>query len=450
MQPTSSSSSKGDASSRLVSDGLSVGANLNRPQILRATWHNYRQRGVYMITMCTEGRRPLLGRLEADAMGVGRVRLTPLGAAIEGILRALPAKYAELEVVSYVVMPDHIHVVVQVHETMGRHLGEMVRQLKYESTVAYLRELDAAEGGLHRVEGGRQPKRERERGRMRSADGPQTTGLGAGLDVGLQTAGLGAGMEGGQQTTGLSAGMEGGPQTAGLSAGMEGIIWVKRLWQDNYHDRVLTEYGQLTKMLNYVADNPRRAWIKRQSRRFFYDKRMLDIPVAIELARALYRTARAMGELTALEQFLVVDRRMEGVRTSLRMRAMGNTFLMDEGLLLPLRVSRSISAGAFRQLRDEMLGRCALEGAIVVTPCVSLGEQQIVQEVLEAGHHVVRLQHEGMSDLYTPPGRFVHPTADGRMLLLAPWPDLPLSIHPEKGRFELLNAVCRVLCGLMP
>ena len=169
-------------------------------------------------------------------------------------------------------------------------------------------------------------------------------------------------------------------------------------------------------MLNYVADNPRRAWIKRQNRRFFYDKRMLDIPVAIELARALYRTARAMGELTALEQFLVVDRRVEGVRTSLRMRAMGNTFLMDEGLLLPLRVSRSISAGAFRQLRDEMLGRCALEGAIVVTPCVSLGEQQIVQEVLEAGHHVVRLQHEGMSDLYTPSGRFVHPTADGRML----------------------------------
>lgn len=432
----SSSSSKGDASSRLVSGGLSVGANLNRPQILRATWHNYRQRGVYMITMCTEGRRPLLGRLEADAMGVGRVRLTPLGAAIEGILRELPAKYAELEVVSYVVMPDHIHVVVQVHETMGRHLGEMVRQLKYESTVAYLRELDAAEGGLHRVEGGRQPKRERGSWEKKSADGPQTTGLREGL------------------ATGLSAGpaavkMEERGQAAGHGE-MGDIIWVKRLWQDNYHDRVLTEYGQLTKMLNYVADNPRRAWIKRQNRRFFYDKRMLDIPVAIELARALYRTARAMGELTALEQFLVVDRRVEGVRTSLRMRAMGNTFLMDEGLLLPLRVSRSISAGAFRQLRDEMLGRCALEGAIVVTPCVSLGEQQIVQEVLEAGHHVVRLQHEGMSDLYTPPGRFVHPTADGRMLLLAPWPDLPLSIHPEKGRFELLNAVCRVLCGLMP
>lgn len=446
----SSSSSKGDASSRPVSGGLSVGANLNRPQILRATWHNYRQRGVYMITMCTEGRRPLLGRLEADAMGVGRVRLTPLGAAIEGILRELPAKYAELEVVSYVVMPDHIHVVVQVHQPMSRHLGEMVRQLKYESTVAYLRELDAAEGGLHRVEGGRQPKRERERGRMRSADGPQTTGLGVGMEGGQQTTGLSAGLEGGPQTTGLGAGMEGGLQTAGLGAGMEGIIWVKRLWQDNYHDRVLTEYGQLTKMLNYVADNPRRAWIKRQNRRFFYDKRMLDIPVAIELARALYRTARAMGELTALEQFLVVDRRVEGVRTSLRMRAMGNIFLMDEGLLLPLRVSRSITAGDYRQLRDEMMKRCDLEGAVVVTPCVSQGEQQMVHEVLEAGHHVVRVQHEGMSDLYTPPGRFVHPTADGRMLLLAPWPDLPLSTHPDKGRFELLNAVCRVLCGLMP
>lgn len=381
-----------------VSGGSSDDNKSSHPQTLRATWHDYRQRGVYMLTLCTEGRRPLFGRLVPDESGKGTVCLTPLGEALEQVLQGLSVEYEEVEFIRWVVMPDHLHVVVQVHEVMNRHLGEVVRRLKYLSTVAYLRELDQMEGGMHRIEGSRLSKRERE-----DADG------------------------------------------------MKGeVIFVQRLWQENYHDRVLTEYGQLTKMLNYVSDNPRRAWIKRQHPRLFYDKWTLDLPIPVELARALYRESRALGEVHALEECLLVDRGGEEVRTSLRFRAMGNCFLANETVLVPLRMSRRATSAEIKACCDLLDERCITEGAVVITPCVSQGEQTIVDSLLAAGHRVIRLQHEAMSTFYAPSDRYLPFVACGQMLLLAPWPEQPLSNRPNKGRFELMNAICRVLSGEVP
>jgi len=393
--------------SRPVPGGSSARSSSSRPQILRAPWHDYRQPGVYMLTLCTHDRRPLLGSLYADEAGVGRVRPSHLGSSLAQALQQLPLIYEELEVMRYVVMPDHFHVVVQIHQPMQRHLGEMVRRLKYTTTVAYLKELDLREGCFHRVEGSRPSRREREAVKGKAPeDEPQAT--------------------------------------------ERPVVLVPPLWQDNYHDRILTHYGQLPKMLHYVEDNPHRAWTKRQHRQFFYDKQTLHIPIPVELARALYREARALAELPALESFLIVDRTGEEVKTSLRMRAMGNPFLLDEGLHLPLRVSRSVSREDYTTLHDQLLQRCADEGAVIVTPCVSNGEQMLVDDALQNGFRVIRLQHEGMSDLYSPSERFLPFTASGQMLFLAPWPDQPLSVHPTKGRFEFLNTLARILCGLNP
>lgn len=116
----SSNSSGPTPRRRLVSGGSSADDRSSRPQTLRATWHDYRQRGVYMLTICTEGC-PLLGRLEANEAGVGIVRLTPLGTALERVQQGLRNEYKEVEVIRWVVMPDHLHVVVQVHQVMSRH-----------------------------------------------------------------------------------------------------------------------------------------------------------------------------------------------------------------------------------------------------------------------------------------------------------------------------------------
>jgi len=489
-------------------------------QVQRATWHDYHAPGVYMLTLCCEGRRGVFGELD----GKEGVHLTPLGSAVDESLRELPRLFPEMVVVRSVVMPDHVHAVVQVERPMEKHLGAVVRRLKYVTTVAYLRELDRLEGGTHRVLGSRPSRREREM--MMSADIPQTTahgkpgteepptvhengagtvygngartlhGNGAGTVYGNGAGtlhgngagtvhgngagtvhgngagtvhGNGAGTVHGNGAgtvygngvdapekkndnngSGVPCAVSGGASAGSVPFSAGAVTFVPPLWQEGYHDRILKDWGQFPKMVRYVEDNPRRAWIKRQHPRLFHEKWTLDVPVEVSLARALYREARALAEVPSLERFLVVDRGKEPVQTSLRFRAMGNYFLISEATLLPLRVSRRATPGELLHLQTQFLTRCAIEGAVIVTPCVSSGEQTIADALLAAGHRVIRLQHEAMSMHYSPSARQLPFVASGQLLLLAPWPDQPLSQHPGKGRFELLNAVARVLCGLEP
>ena len=54
----------------------------------RKPWHDYRRKGIYMLTMVVEGRLPVLGRVvsmraaDADREVRAHVELTELGKAI--------------------------------------------------------------------------------------------------------------------------------------------------------------------------------------------------------------------------------------------------------------------------------------------------------------------------------------------------------------------------------
>lgn len=101
----------------------------------RSEQHDYTDRGIYMITLAIEGRRPLLGTLtgKADATeGPMRpaVVLSPLGERVRECWMSIPLYYPEVEAMKLCVMPDHIHGVLFVHERMGCHLGAVIKGFK--------------------------------------------------------------------------------------------------------------------------------------------------------------------------------------------------------------------------------------------------------------------------------------------------------------------------------
>ena len=79
----------------------------NAPDILsvkmkqRCFCHDYYERGIYMITLEVEGRRPILGRLEGCA-----VAKTPLGESVEACWREIPRRHPEIQLLACIVMPD--------------------------------------------------------------------------------------------------------------------------------------------------------------------------------------------------------------------------------------------------------------------------------------------------------------------------------------------------------
>ena len=68
--------------------------------------------GLYVVTARVCERRPLLGTIEGNEEAA-TVRLSPLGGAVEAEIEALGSLHRLVAVCQHVVMPDHVHFILQ-------------------------------------------------------------------------------------------------------------------------------------------------------------------------------------------------------------------------------------------------------------------------------------------------------------------------------------------------
>ena len=195
---------------------------------------DYRGRAIYHFTLPVEGRYPLFGVLEGDSAETARVRLNAFGRRVCQMLGGLAQFYKgkgyALKVLAQMVMPDHVHLVIQVLEPLPQSIGAVVRGFKSGCTKVYKEEYCSS---------------------GENAAGVQGEALVG--DAGVQGEAL-AGV------AGVSG--EAPVQFVRIFAG-RGSIWQ----QDKayYHERILHAPGQLRRMIDYVKDNPRRLWLRRHN-----------------------------------------------------------------------------------------------------------------------------------------------------------------------------------------
>ena len=83
----------------------------------RLEYYDYSKSGYYHITICTEGRRPILSKVGRGlAPAANTVNLTDIGKIAEEQLFALESEYPYLKIDRYVIMPNHIHVIFALTE----------------------------------------------------------------------------------------------------------------------------------------------------------------------------------------------------------------------------------------------------------------------------------------------------------------------------------------------
>ena len=115
-----------------------------------AHWHkslrnpniNYRA-GWWAVTVQVAKNKSLLGAIVGK-----RVVLNALGRAVEAYWRALPAKYPGLELFDFVVMPNHFHALLRIHQMPTHHehqLGFLMSRFKGGSSFIYGRMRRAGE-----------------------------------------------------------------------------------------------------------------------------------------------------------------------------------------------------------------------------------------------------------------------------------------------------------------
>ena len=186
---------------------------------------DYKGRAIYHFTLPVEERFPLFGVIDGESAETAFVRLNPFGRRVCQMLCGLAQFYAgkgfALKVLAQKVMPDHVHLVIQVLEPLPQSIGAVVRGFKSGCTKVY-KEMYGSGDNAAGVHGNAAD------GHERGADGHER-------------------------------GAEAPMHFARIFANRGSV------WEQNpayYHERILHAPGQLRRMIDYVKDNPRRLWIK--------------------------------------------------------------------------------------------------------------------------------------------------------------------------------------------
>lgn len=280
------------------------GKDLKRRSTRRAKFRDYKAPGFYMITITANQGIPPFCKI-CNSPEYPRVEDTPLGEIIRGKVTSMPEYTPQLEVRCYVLMPDHIHMLVRVKRYLDRHLGRII-----------------------------------------------------------------GGMMGGCTSLARKNGFI-GPEVS--------------LFKDKFHDRIVSKTGQIDVLKKYIADNPRRLLIKRMHPDLF--KRYLHLRIG--------------------------DREFA---------AYGNIFLLKSPDLLPVKISRRWSDTEFDRYENYCIEEIG-NGAIPISPFIHKREKDIRDKTIESGGKIIILKDTGFEDRFKPQGNEFELCAEGRLLLLAPWPD---------------------------
>ena len=346
----------------------------------RSEEKDYLDRGIYLITIATEGRLPLLGTLAGnadvkDGPDKPHVILSPLGERVKAEWFGITRYYSQIEVIRLCVMPDHIHGILFVHEKIERHLGHVINGFKAGTRKA-ARELGITE----------------RKAEVKTEAEPQHTELSSTVATPAPAAPK---VPYAEPLAQLSKPSKHPPRGT--------------LWEPGYNDRLLLYKGQLQHMLAYLDDNPRRLLLKRQHPEYF----------------------------TQLAPIPVLD--------NINMPAMGNRYLLERPLKLQVQCSRHLYPWEISQRKQAFL-EAGRQGAVIVSPCISPGEQQIATACLTEGIPLIVLLLKGFPPYFKPHPRYLQACAEGRLLMLAPYPFQNEKLTDMRARCLALNDLAARIC----
>ena len=98
---------------------------------------DYSATGAYFITICTQNRKNILSTIVGE--GSPLPRLSPCGEIVDRWIQKIPEKYPEASADYYVIMPNHIHILLSIIKDDGRGnpsptADTIVGWLKFQAT----------------------------------------------------------------------------------------------------------------------------------------------------------------------------------------------------------------------------------------------------------------------------------------------------------------------------
>ena len=450
-----------------VSDGTPMAATADsrswHSMSRRAAAHDYSRLGIYHITIhVVEGIGQPLGAVVGSNADSASVSLTPVGETVlHELLTAITAHYPMITVDTYVIMPEHLHFILNVRDPIitksGRptHLGQVLAGFKTGCNRAFWA-ITGQEG---------------------PASGPAaaatTTPAAKPLDTLPAT---GAKSVAGGSAVGNPGAPGGNPGTpsgnpapapkARYSTGRQ------VLFAPGYCDVMPIEEGQLETQRAYIRNNPRSRWLRSHDRTRLQAQRggidtaltpaalrgylQSECPQALANPDALDAIERRLlltEEHTAAETTGSPDSRNTGTagkptrspRLLITCDSYGDRALLLRPLL-PV-VCHRRDASRFGEQKARCLEEAA-RGAVLVSARISPKEREIIDEAMSRGFATIIIADNGFAEHYHPSTERIDACAEGRLLLVTPW---QYQYRPKDEAITVpfcktMNCVAQALC----
>lgn len=409
----------------------------------RSHSHDYSRSGYYHITISTTKalHQPLgqiagrLDKLDGDS-DAPHVVLSPLGQMVEQELReSIQRHYPMLEVMDYVVMPEHLHFLLVAHRDIvsngGKptHLGQVIAGFKYGCNKRYWAMTGRAKPGstAAATAGGTAAAPEAAppaaiRSTTPAAEPPGTRGSVLGDSV---------------------AKLE-----ADVKPGAVGKLDAPPLFDAGYCDVMPIDEAQLATQRAYIRANPRSRLLRTTNRQWLQPQRnTVNTAVSIRALKGYLQREcprqmapdnhTAMPSQMAPDGFAVITQRLLQEDGYVVCDSYGNVELLHRKLL-PIVCHRK-DAALFEQQKARCLAEAAA-GAVLVSARISQGEQDIMDAASTLGFPVVRIEDNGFPDIYHPSAQRMDDCASGRLLLITPW-SYQLRSHTE----NITTLVCKTM-----
>jgi putative transposase len=88
--------------------------------------------GAYFVTVCTQDKQKILCEIAGGGvLDAPYVKLTDCGKIAEKIIHSIENVYAMLPLIKYVIMPNHVHLIIRFHDSGGPSRTPALRQGRY-------------------------------------------------------------------------------------------------------------------------------------------------------------------------------------------------------------------------------------------------------------------------------------------------------------------------------
>ncbi len=412
------------------------------PSMKRRSIHNdYYGRHIYMLTLAVEGRKAILGKLVGnirDEDDPPHIELSPLGKAVQACWESIPLFHPEARCLGFQIMPDHLHGILFVEHATDKHLGQIVSGFKAGCNKAYrLLYSEAVPLSTDKqavplsTDKQAVPMNTDKQAVPMSTDKqavpmstnkqavPMSTDKQA---VPMNTDKQAAPMNTVKQAVPMSTNKQAVPLSTNKQAPysdlpLPSVMRLKKddrskglLFERGYNDLISKNYDMLPRIINYVNDNPRRLAIKRAYPDYF------KVRFGISIGQQTYA-------------------------------AIGNRFLLDHPDKLQVQCSRKLTDEEIRTITEQHISK-ARNGAILVSPAISKGEQTVMRTALNEGLPIIFLTPWGFTTFSKPGHQYYDACAEGRLLILAPWEHQTERTPLTRAMCLQLNAMVEDICKI--